>query len=300
MLLDELKSLLQKHNLWAKKRLGQNFLVDEQILCSIIESAELKSSDNVIEVGPGTGFLTEKLVKNAGNVIAIERDVGMIQVLKEEFSDAENLKIIQSDILDLSVDQMDGWILNQVQDDKLGGGSAKKGSPFRGLGGAYKVVANIPYYITSPLLKHFLQSDNRPEMMVLLVQKEVAEKICGITGKSVITIETQLFGEPEIIDFVPAECFHPAPKVTSAILKIKVHKSPLVPSDQLKDFLRIVKFGFSQKRKKLKSSLSAGLHLKPSEVREVLIKLNIDPDFRAENLDIEDWKRLTTALKHVK
>ena len=136
--------------------------------------------------------------------------------------------------------------------------------------------------------------------MVILVQKEVAEKICGITGKSVITIETQLFGQPEIVEIVPAKCFYPAPNVDSAILKIKVYKSPLVPADQLKDFLRIVKFGFSQKRKKLKSSLAAGLHIKPSEVADILVKSGINPNLRAENLAIEDWKRLTQILKNVK
>ncbi|MBU1613103.1 hypothetical protein KKC87_01585, partial [Patescibacteria group bacterium] len=160
----------------------------------------------------------------------------------------------------------------------------------------FKVVANIPYYITSPLLKHFLQSDNRPSVMVVLVQKEVAEKICGMSGKSLITIETQLFGEPEIVDIVPSDSFYPAPKVDSAILKIKVFDKPLIPEDQIKDFLRLVKFGFSQKRKKLSNSLSAGLHMEPAEVREVLKSVGIDEGVRAEDLVIEDWKNLLTKL----
>jgi len=163
----------------------------------------------------------------------------------------------------------------------------------------YKVVANIPYYITSPLLKHFLQSDFRPELMVVLVQKEVAEKICGIAGKSLITIETQLFGKPEIVGIVPANSFHPAPKVDSAILKIEVYKKPLIPESQMKDFIRAVKFGFTQKRKKLGNSLAAGLHIKPAEMREILLEAGIDPDLRAEHLGIEEWKRLAKVLTKV-
>ena len=276
MLLEDLKSLLKKYNLWAKKRLGQNFLIDEQVLCSIIEAAELKKSDNIIEVGPGTGFLTDKLLEKAGNVVAIEQDKDMVRILNERFDEVNNLKVVNADVLK----------------------TRSQNSGFRSQ--TYKVVANIPYYITSPLLKHFLQSDNRPEMMVLLVQKEVAEKICGISGKSVITIETQIFGEPEIIEFVPSNAFYPAPKVNSAILRIRVYKSPLVPVDGLRDFLRIVKFGFSQKRKKLKSSLAAGLRMKSSEIKEILIKTGIDPDLRAENLSIENWQKLAKALTKLK
>lgn len=274
ILLERLKSLLQKHNLWAKKRFGQNFMIDEQILCSIVEAANLKKTDNIIEVGPGTGFLTEKLLENAGNVVAVERDKDMVKILNKRFGRVNNLNIINEDVLKFK-------ILN---------------FKFK----IYKLVANIPYYITSPLLKHFLQSDHRPTMMVLLVQKEVAEKVCGIGGKSLITIETQLFGHPEIIGIVSAKCFYPAPKVDSAILKIEVYKKPLVLEKELANFLRIVKFGFSQKRKKLSNTLSAGLRLTTSEMKEILSKANIDPDLRAENLEIDDWKRLTNVLKKIK
>lgn len=271
--LDELKSLLQQNNLWAKKSLGQNFLVDENALNTIIESAELKPTDQIIEVGPGTGFLTEKLIKKAQSVTAIEYDADMVNVLNKKFKKAENLEIIHSDILKINLSAIrDQW------------------------SGAYKVVANIPYYITSPLLKFFLQAEKQPELMVLLVQKEVAEKVCGLTSKSLITIETQLFGQPEIIDIVPAKSFHPAPKVESAILKINVHNQPLIKASELKAFLRIVKFGFSQKRKKLSNTLSAGLHMKPAEIKSILEKADIDPDLRAEHLEIEDWKNILKVL----
>jgi 16S rRNA (adenine1518-N6/adenine1519-N6)-dimethyltransferase len=272
MLLDELKSLLISHGLWAKKSLGQNFLVDENAFDKIIGAADLKPSDNIIEVGPGTGFLTERLIKQVKHVTAVELDRGMVDLLRRRFEGVKNLEVIQSDILNL-----------RTQDTGL------RTQPF-------KIVANIPYYITSPLLKHFLQSDHRPTSIVVLVQKEVAEKIVGKTGKSLITIETQLFGKPEIVGIVPAKSFYPAPKVDSAILKIEVYKKPLISAAKFDDFLRLVKFGFSQKRKMLSNTLSAGLHMKSSEMSEILKKADINPNLRAENLEIEDWERLAKVL----
>jgi len=270
--LNQLKTLLKSHGIWSKKHLGQNFLIDEKALNKIIKAADLKKSDNVIEVGPGTGFLTERLIEKVKHVTSVELDKDMVKILEEQFKFTENLEIVNSDILNLRTKD---YGLRTKQ---------------------YKVVANIPYYITSPLLKHFLQSDNRPSSIVVLVQKEVAEKIVGKTGKSVITIETQLFGCPEIIDIIPSSSFYPAPKVDSAILKIEVFDKPLVSEDRIKDFLRIVKFGFSQKRKKLSNSLSAGIHMKSAEVREILIKADIDPDIRAEDLEIGNWERLMKVL----
>jgi 16S rRNA (adenine1518-N6/adenine1519-N6)-dimethyltransferase len=276
MLLDKLKSLLIKHGIWAKKNLGQNFLVDEKAFDKIIEVADLKSTDNIIEVGPGTGFLTERLIKNVKHVTAVELDRDMIRVLESRFDGVKNLELVNEDILKYEL-------------RRRGNVSAPSKS-------VYKVVANIPYYITSPLLKHFLQADHRPSYMVVLVQKEVAEKIVGKTGKSLITIETQLFGRPEIVGIVPASSFYPAPKVDSAILKIEVYKKPLVPAAQFDDFLRLVKFGFSQKRKMLSNTLSAGLHIKSSEMSVILKKAGIDPNLRAENLEIGDWGRLAKVL----
>lgn len=271
--LEQLKSLLQSKNLWAKKSLGQNFLVDEKAFDKIIEVADLKPSDNIIEVGPGTGFLTERLIQKVSHVTSVELDKDMVDLLKGRFEKVKNLDLIQSDILNF-----------RIQD------SGFRITP-------YKVVANIPYYITSPLLKHFLQSEHRPSSIVVLVQKEVAEKIVGKTGKSLITIETQLFGRPEIVGIVPAKSFYPAPKVDSAILKIEVYDKPLIPEKSIDDFIRLVKFGFSQKRKMLSNTLSAGLHMKPAEMSEILKKADINPNLRAENLEIGDWERLAKHLK---
>lgn len=278
--LDELKSLLQSKNLWARKGLGQNFLVDEKALDKIVEAAELSKSDQVIEVGPGTGFLTERLIEKAGQVLAVELDFNMVYLLKDRFESAKNLKVIEGDILKLAVPE----ILKRGQNEK----------------GAYKVVANIPYYITSPVIKHFLQAERRPSLIILLVQKEVAEKICGRTGKTVLTVETEVYGKPELILKVHSSAFYPAPKVDSAVLKIQIYDEPLIPFEQMDAFMRIVKFGYSQKRKKLSNSLSAGLRIENSKAREFIVEAVISPEVRAEELEIEDWKRLTEVLTNHK
>jgi 16S rRNA (adenine1518-N6/adenine1519-N6)-dimethyltransferase len=272
----ELKDLLQHYGLWANHQLGQNFLVSEPIYDRILEAADLKPDDVVIEVGPGTGFLTERLLEKVKKVVAVEYDAGMVRLLKERFKGFPNLEIVHSDILKF-------WIRNSgVQPRK------------------YKVVANIPYYITSPLIKLFLQSDCPPRLLVLMTQKEVAEKVCGFTGKGVITLETQLFGKPMIVGTVPAGAFYPPPKVDSAILRIDVFPKPQVPEKQVQDFIRLIKFGFNQKRKKLANSLESGLHLEVAEVRAMLEKAKIDPNLRAENLEIEDWMRLVKILTKIK
>ena len=268
----ELKDLLQHYGLWANRNLGQNFLVTESVFDKILGAADLKPDDMIIEVGPGTGFLTEKLIEKAKRVIAVEYDGGMVRLLKERFRDEKNLEIIHSDILKFWI--QDSGVRNQQ----------------------YKVVANIPYYITSPLIKLFLQSDCRPTLMVILVQKEVAEKICGLSGKGVITLETQLFGEPKIIATVPPGSFWPEPSVDSAILQIKVYPKPLVPEKDTEAFIRLIKFGFNQRRKKLANALEAGLRIDIGIIREAMEKAKIDLGLRAENLEIGDWLRLLKAL----
>jgi len=266
--LAELTGLLRSHGLLAKKSFGQNFLVDENALAKIVETANLQSSDTVVEVGPGTGFLTEHLIKKAKRVIAVEFDSDMVWFLQKRFKGVKNLEIIHSDILN--------WRIKEH------GLSDKK----------YKVVANIPYYITSPLIKHFLQSDCRPCEMVILVQKEVAEKIVGKTGKSVITIETQVFGKPEVVAIVKAASFYPAPKVDSAILRINVYAKPLIPEKKLKDFFRLVHQGYSQKRKKLRNTLAAAWHIEPTEAETRIKKAGLDPNLRPEDVAIGDWMKL--------
>jgi len=270
--LDQLKAVLQSKNLWAKKMLGQNFLIDEGALDSIIEAADLYEGDEVVEVGPGTGFLTEQLIQKVKYVTSVELDQDMVDILRAQFSLTENLIIIHSDILKLGT--------------KDYGLRTKH----------FKVVANIPYYITSPVIRHFLQGDIRPKLMVLLVQKEVAQKMCSLKGRSFITMETAIQGHAEYIATVPRTSFYPSPQVDSAILKITVFPEPKVPEAELKDFLRIIKFGYSQKRKKLTNSLGAGLHKEVEEMRALLTQAKISPEVRAEELEVEDWKRLYEIL----
>ncbi|MBN1258827.1 ribosomal RNA small subunit methyltransferase A [Candidatus Peregrinibacteria bacterium] len=264
----ELQGILRLHGLWAKKSFGQNFLVDEEALERIVQTANIHSSDTVVEVGPGTGFLTERLIQKAKRVITVEFDADMVEVMKRRFKGVPNLEIIHSDILNWRIDRY---------------GLKNKG---------YKVVANIPYYITSPLIKHFLQSACRPNKMVILVQKEVAEKVIGKTGKSVITIETQVFGRPEIVAIVKAASFYPTPKVDSAVLRIEVYEKPLVPERELKDFFRVVHGGYSQKRKKLRNTLAAAWRVEPAEAEVIIKKAGLDPDLRPEDLEIGDWIKL--------
>jgi len=268
--LDQLQSQWIAKDLWVKKSLGQNFLIDDEALEKIVEAADLYEGDHVVEVGPGTGFLTEQLILKAGKVTSVELDADMVEILNEQFSMTPNLEVVHADILKTDISKLAG--------DK------------------YKVVANIPYYITSPVIRHFLQAAVRPKLMILLVQKEVAEKMCALDGKSFITVETQVQGHSEYIATVPAKSFFPAPKVDSAILKITVYPEPKVPEAELKDFLRIVKFGYSQKRKKLSNGLAAGLYIEPSEARTLLEKANIPIDARPEDLEVEDWKRLVEGI----
>jgi len=275
-LTDELKQFLRNNQTWAKKHLGQNFLIDEFALEDIADAAQLQPDDDVLEVGSGTGFLTEKILPKVKHLTAVEYDEFLVKTLRLNFLTSKNIDIIHSDILKFN-------IADYIQKNPR-----------------YKVVANIPYYITSPILKLFLNAMVRPETMVLLVQKEVAEKICGIGGKTILTVETSVFAEPEILRVVPRHSFYPAPKVDSAILRLRVRPEPLLGPGDIKDFLRVVGFGYSQKRKKLTNGLGAGLHIKPDVVRLYLSGANIDPNARAEDLTVDDWKRLHKILTEIK
>ncbi len=268
--LEQLDKLLQAKGLLAKKSLGQNFLIDQEALDTIVDAGDLYDGDHVVEVGPGTGFLTEQLIQKVKKVTAVELDKDMVGLLKEQFALTDNLEIIHSDMLQTPVEDI--------------------------VDGSYKVVANIPYYITSPVVRHFLQAPVRPKLMVLLVQKEVAEKICSLKGKSFITVETAVQGHAEYVATVPSKSFSPAPKVDSAILKITVFPEPKVPEAELKDFLRIVKFGYSQKRKKLSNGLAAGLHIESSEVRDLLVEADIGVGLRPEQLELDDWIKLYKVI----
>ena len=261
-------ALLKRHGLRAEKSLGQNFLQDPFALDSIAAAAGIKSTDTVLEIGPGLGSLTRYLAAAASQVVAVELDRKMILALQTVIAPYSNVRVLQGDILELSPQDL----ITEKE---------------------YLVVANIPYYITSAVIRHLLESDPKPRRIVLTVQKEVAERICAKPGAmSLLSLSVQVYGKPHVAARIPAEAFFPAPKVDSAVLSIEIYPSPLIEAELLGSFFKLIKAGFSQKRKTLRNSLSAGLHISPIAAEEMLRKVNIDPQRRAETLSIAEWQTL--------
>jgi len=262
------KAIFQSCQTKPSRGLGQNLLVDKSALRRIIDAAEIKPKDIVLEVGPGFGTLTQELAKNAEKVIAVEKDSRMCQVLKETLKDYSNIDIVNADILKTNLR----------------------------LPNNYKIVANIPYYITSPLIRKSLESDNQPELIVLMVQKEVAKRICSKPPEmNLLAVSVQFYAEPKIISYVSKNSFWPKPKVDSAIIKIiPVNNYKKQVSSDL--FFKIVKAGFSQPRKQLINNFSKALKSDKIKMGEWLSKNNIKPSQRAENLNIIDWVQLAKTL----
>jgi 16S rRNA (adenine1518-N6/adenine1519-N6)-dimethyltransferase len=268
--LAQTRRLLRQFDLRARKGLGQHFLIDGEVLKRITSAAELAPSDVVVEVGPGLGVLTRELAQKAGRVIAIELDDRLAAALKQTLASFDNVNIINEDVL-------------KIEPQNLATG--------------YKLVANLPYYITSPVLRHFLEASARPKLMILMVQKEVAETIAAEPGKmSLLSVSVQFYGEARIISPVPAECFYPAPKVDSAIVRIDPSPQPRVAVDET-GFFEIVRAGFTAPRKQLLNSLAQGLGVSKSEVLPLLERAGIVPQRRAETLSLEEWARLREVFK---
>jgi len=251
----------------AKKSLGQHWLFDEPTLQKVIEAGEVSGDDTVLEVGPGLGTLTDLLLQKAKKVIAVEADGDLIEGLKK--INNSKLQLEYADIMkyDLRV--------------------FPKG---------YKVVANIPYYLTSNLLRMLLESPNPPSLAALLVQKEVAERVTAKPGQmSVLAFSVQYYAKPTVRGFVAKELFEPAPKVDSAILQIRVRSKPCFEADKNKLF-RLVKAGFGERRKQLRNSLAGGLQLTTEEISSILRAMDIDSNARAQELTMEQWQALYTSL----
>ncbi len=272
----ELLEILKKHNIWTNKKLGQNFLVNTEVLNKIIAAADLKPDDYVVEVGPGLGILTAELSQKASHVLAVELDSRLIPILNDKFKNTPAVEIMHADALKLSLPEH-----------------------------RYKVIANIPYYITSPLLNHFLQptpqptpqakTQKRPDLLVLLVQKEVAEKICvGAGDHTILSLQVQIFGKPVMVSTVDKSSFFPQPKVDSAILKVVTYPSPLIQNTDL--FFKIVKTAFSKRRKTLQNSLKNCLGHGKEEIDAILQKAGIDPKRRPQDLDINEWNKLVNCF----
>jgi 16S rRNA (adenine1518-N6/adenine1519-N6)-dimethyltransferase len=269
-LLTQTRRLLRQFDLRARKGLGQHFLIDGEVLQRIVSAAELTPADVVVEVGPGLGILTRELAQKAGRVIAIELDNRLAALLKQTLAPLNNVTIINDDVLKIEPAE---------------------------LATDYKVVANLPYYITSPVLRHFLEASAKPKVMILMVQKEVAEAIVAKPGgMSLLAVSVQFYGEPRLIGYVPAECFYPAPKVDSALLRITPYLQPRVAVDEA-SFFDLVRAGFTAPRKQLANSLAQGLEVSKAEVLTLLEAAGIVSQRRAETLALEEWARLWQVFK---
>lgn len=255
-----------------KKSLGQNFLQDKQILSRIIEVADLKTDDFVIEIGPGEGVLTEKLLETARKVIAIEIDQSLSEKLKKRFANKENFELINGDILKINLPRL-------IEEQKLESDG-------------YKVIANIPYYITSPIIRIFLETKYPPKEMILMVQKEVAERICAVSGQmSLLSASVQYYAKPELLFYVDKKAFYPIPEVDSAVIRI-THNLKHLTREENKRFFRILRTGFSAKRKTLSNNLSASLKIDKKVTEGILKEAGIAPNARAQELSVENWKKL--------
>jgi 16S rRNA (adenine1518-N6/adenine1519-N6)-dimethyltransferase len=268
----DVRNLLRHFNLYPKKGLGQNFLVDETALARVVAAAEVAGDDTVLEIGPGLGSLTRRLAAAAGRVVAVEVDSALLPALEHTLQSFDNVEIIQADILRLDLVRVAG-----LQD-------------------GYKVVANIPYYITSAVIRHLLEAEARPDVIVLTVQREVAERIVAQPGEmSLLAVSVQFYSAPRLMARLPAGAFYPRPEVDSAVVRLDVHAQPPVAMSDTDLFFRVVKAGFSQKRKQLRNALSGGLRLENSQVDALLARAGIAPQRRAETLSLEEWARVTQA-----
>ncbi len=268
-----IRELLHQSGLHPRKSLGQNFLADDNVLARIASEAGLASQDIVLEIGPGVGTLTRHLAERAGRVVAIELDAALIPILRRITAPYPNVEIIQGDILEFEI------------------------SPFKFE--ISKIVGNIPYNITSQILRHLLEAARKPSLIVLTVQLEVAQRITAKPGDmSLLAVSVQLYGQPTIVGHIGAGAFYPAPQVDSAIVRIEPYPQPPVAVPQ--HFFAVVKAGFSQRRKQLHNALSAGLACSQAEVAGALERAKIDARRRAETLSIEEWARLAQEFESSK
>lgn len=282
--------VLRRQGVRSIKRLGQHFLVDPVAVQRVVDAADLSEQDTVLEVGPGPGILTVHLAQRAGQVIAVEVDERMLSPLHESLRGQSNVRgrsnvrVVHGDILEQDVPALVG-------------------------GGPYKVVANLPYYITSAVLRHILESEVRPLLLVVTVQREVAERMVGRSVKdkkrrgqepakrmSLLAVGVQFYGIPRIIARIPAGAFRPPPNVESAIVRIDVYDPLPWPAVDEQSFFRVVRAGFAQPRKQLRNTLVHGLLLSAVEIAAALEKAAVDGQRRAETLSISEWVALTNAL----
>jgi len=266
-------SLMRDYGIKPKKGLGQNFLIDETYLVKITEAAHVDKNTDVLEIGAGMGNLTRHLAAAARQVTAVELDRQLIPILKKVTRDFANVRIVQGDILELPV--------NDLMD-----------AP------GYVVAANIPYYITSALIRYLLECTAKPRTIVLTIQREVAQRICADAGAlSLLALSVLVYGSPKIAARIPSGAFYPVPKVDSAVLVVDLYDQPMIPYKLLDSFFRLAKAAFTQKRKMLHNALAGAPELNKEKADLLLSHAGIDPERRAQMLTIEEWKQLTSAYE---
>lgn len=271
--LRDLRALLSLHQMRPNKSFAQNFLVDRAVLTEIVQAAEIETHEEILELGAGTGVLTRELAQRARRVVAVELERDMLALLKTTTREYSNVEMLSQNLLFFDPLEVFGHR-------------------------PYKLVANLPYYITAPTFRHFLACDNPPRLLVVMVQYEVAQRVTAAPGDlSLLALSVQFYGQPQLVARVPARAFYPSPKVDSAILRIDVQPPPLSSSSDQQSFFRVAQAGFSERRKQLHNALTRGLHCKNEDVRAWLAQAAIDPTRRAETLSIEEWLRLWRIIK---
>ena len=281
-ILEETKSIMKKYGIRANKNLGQNFLINSEVVEKIVSSGEISKEDMIIEIGPGLGTLTKYLLEKAGKVLCIELDTRMIKILKDRFSDCENFEVINQDVLKVNLNEI---IKENKKDEKIK---------------SVKVVANLPYYITTPIIMKLLEDKLDIESITVMIQKEVADRLIEVPGgknTGAITYSVYYYCESEKIMEVPNNSFIPEPEVTSEVIKMNLRDKLVVELENPKVMFMIIKSAFMQRRKTLLNALTnTKVFINKQEGLEVLKKLNFDENVRAETLSIYDFANITKLI----
>jgi 16S rRNA (adenine1518-N6/adenine1519-N6)-dimethyltransferase len=267
------RALLNNFGIKPQKKLGQNFIILKSALEQVLAAASLRDEELILEIGAGLGALTLELARRNHHVVAVEFDQRLIPILHAILVDYERVNVIHGDILTLDLQE------HLFRSD-------------------YRVVANIPYQITSAVLRTLMETPVPARSVILTIQREVAERIIAKPGDlSLLALSVQLYGHPEIHSHIPARAFYPQPKVESSVLRIDMDPQPKIPAEDLPQFFRIAKAGFSQRRKKLRNSLAGGLRIPPQKVEEIMLRAGLSPTRRAQELDLGEWQRLYWSFK---
>lgn len=307
VLFQKTKALCAQYGIKPARSKGQNFLIQEEIYERIVAAAEIQAHDKIIEVGPGLGFLTAKLAAKAKQITAIELDDKLASYLKSALisKKIDNVVVINQDVMKFD-------IRNLIMDEKIQRESStslnmsanNNASQFDQISNikypisSCKIVANLPYNITSQFLRKFLESELRPELMVLMLQKEVAQRIIAKPGEmSLLSVSVQFYALPEIIEFVPASAFWPVPEIDSAVIRLTTNSDLPLKSDEIRDFFRMVKFGFSARRKMLKNNLAGAYKISQNECASILNKAGLKEKARAQDLSLQEWVHLFGYFK---